>query len=383
MANFSYCMNVHPADTLEDLIKNLKELAYPIAQKTKHIYEMGVELHLNHIVAEEAMQKIDYLKSNLEKLNLKVFSVNNYPLIDFHQKIVKDKVYLPSWAHTERTKATITCAKVLAQLIATNQSASISTLAGAYRYHDGFSQIDVICQNYLDAFEEIKKINQTYKVNISLALEPEPDTTLDSIQSIIQFFEIDLKKASDKRKLNFSQVKSIIGLNLDACHASVIFEKPADALRILHSKGIQTFKFHITNAPILRPPYTTEKIIAFKKLNEPKYLHQTFALKNKQVTKFKDLSDFNFENCNDYEEIRTHFHVPLNLQSFSSLNTSNEEVIDLLKAAISIPCGQNFVAETYTWPQHLESISAKNFNLINGIADEVNWLMQTYKNLSK
>lgn len=382
MANFSYCMNVHPANNYQDLIKNLEEYAVPIAKKVKASGVMGVELHLNHVVADEVLAKIEDFKFWLTKNQLQVFSINNYPLIDFHQKIVKEKVYLPDWSQSERVDSTITCAKILTHILLPGQSASISTLAGAYRYHPGFKKINDICDNYLQAFTAIQALNQKYKVQITLALEPEPDTTLDTLESVINFFETDMAKAAAHKKISMEEVKKVIGLNLDACHASVLFEKPAEFLKTLLSKNIQTYKFHITNAPVLLPPYTKDKIASFQKLNEPKYLHQTFAKKNNTISRFKDLGEFPFDNCDDFDEIRTHYHVPLHLKDFSNLKTTNEEVVELLKIVSKLNCSQNFVSETYTWPQHLESIEAKNFNLINGIAQEVEWLMKTWSSIT-
>ncbi len=374
-------MNVHPASNYNDLISNLEKFAIPIANKVKSSGVMGVELHLNHIVAEEVLLRIDEFKAWLENSKLQIFSINNYPLIDFHQKIVKDKVYLPNWAHDERVHSTITCAKILSFILKEGQSASISTLAGAYRFHPEFTKTSLICENYLKAFTAIHELNKKKSIKITLALEPEPDTTLDTIESVLTFFEQDLSNCAKQQKISMSDVKSVIGLNLDACHASVLFEKPEQLLVILLEKGINTFKFHITNAPVLQPPYTPEKITSFRKLNEPKYLHQTFARKNNKIFRFKDLAEFPFERCNEFDEVRTHYHVPLQLKDFSNLKTTNEEVVELLKASAKLPGNHNFVSETYTWPQHLESIDAKYFNLIDGIAQEVEWLMKTWKEI--
>jgi len=375
-------MNVHPASNYNDLIINLEKYAVPIANKVKSSGVMGVELHLNHVVADEVLLRIEEFKIWLDKTKLQIFSVNNYPLIDFHQKIVKDKVYLPSWAHEERVHSTIICAKILSHILKKGQAASISTLAGAYRYHPEFTNTSLICENYLKAFSAIHALNQKHSVHITLALEPEPDTTLDTIESVLTFFEQDLSNCAKQKKINMSEVKNVIGLNLDACHASVLFEKPDKLLTTLLEKGINTFKFHITNAPVLQPPYTQEKINSFKKLNEPKYLHQTFAKKNNKIFRFKDLSEFPFEKCAEYDEVRTHYHVPLQLKDFSNLKTTNEEVVELLKASAKLPGNHNFVSETYTWPQHLESIDAKSFDLIDGIAQEVEWLMKTWAEIN-
>ena len=233
----------------------------------------------------------------------------------------------------------------------------------------------------MKAFEAIRILNQKHGIQITLALEPEPDTSLDTLASIINFFENDLATVAKEKNISMPEVKQIIGLNLDACHASVLFEKPADVLKTLLTKNINTFKFHITNAPVLQPPFTKEKIASFQKLSEPKYLHQTFAKKGTEIYRFRDLIEFPFENCSSFDEVRTHYHVPLQLKGFSNLKTTNDEVIELLKVAAKSPCTHNFVSETYTWPQHLEAIDAKDFNLINGIAQEVEWLMKAWKEI--
>jgi len=378
---FSYCMNNHPASNYQELKSNLTQFARPIKEAVKEYGEMSIELHLNDIVANETLNSCDDLINHLKELNLLVTSINNFPLIDFHQPIVKEKVYLPNWAHSERLESTKTCAQILANIVlAQPESKSIqvpiSTLAGCYQYHDYDS--DQMLENFLSMADFLIQLNQDNNIHLTLALEPEPQTTLDTKESIIKFFKKDLKIKAEQTKRNYDQILKVIGLNFDTCHSSVIFEKPKDVVEELLNQNIPIFKFHITSAPKFCSPITKDKIEALKKLNEPKYLHQTYTKIKNKIIAYQDLNLLVDSNIMDVDEIRTHFHTPLYLTDFGPAKTTNNEVEELLQFLKTIPNTYNFVTETYTWPQHLDAIEAENFDIKKGIQDEVSWLMKAW-----
>lgn len=380
MQDIAYCMNVHPANNLKELYDNFNKFALPIFKEvqTSTQKNIGVELHLNHVVSEELAKQIEPFNQFIEKNDINIFSINNFPLIDFHQPIVKDKVYLPSWAQSERLEQTKLCAKILSQLKTNNTELTISTLAGSWKYHN--HDENSVLNNYMQIIRYLQDLHEQTGKKIRVALEPEPDTTLDSLASIIAFFD-KLKERLIRSNMPVEKSLEYIGLNFDTCHSSVLFEKPLSVILELLKKQIPIYKFHITNAPKLLAPFSKENKISLKSLDEPKYLHQTRCkMPDEKIVAFKDLCHFNSEEVQEAQEIRTHFHVPLNLKSIGLLETTQSEVKDLLDQMPTSLSNTPLVVETYTWPQHLNATKQNNFNLIDGISQELIWLAQTLEN---
>jgi len=382
--DMSYCMNVHPANSYGELIENLKQYAIPVREKVADCVDMGVELHLNHVVGREVESRLNEFSNWMDSHELKVFSINNYPLIDFHQSVVKDKVYLPNWLDEERLEATLRSCRILATLLPPAGIGNVSTLGGAYRFHQlPENAEEKMAEKLINAAAEIIKLNESTGKQIGLAMEPEPDTTLDSRKSILDFFEEVLPKAALKFGISMNDVKQVIGINLDACHSCVIFENPSETWTAIRKSGIEIFKLHVTNAPRLLNPFDDDKIEILRKLDEPKYLHQSFAATmDGKIHRYQDLNEMPLEKLEEFKEIRTHFHVPLHLTGFGSALTTNEEVVELLTTVKKSEEFPKCVVETYTWPQHISASGESPPSLVDGISEEVRWLADTWKNHS-
>ena len=54
------------------------------------------------------------LKNELAANSLDIVSLNGFPQNDFHQQVVKEKVYLPNWAENDRLSYTIEISNILA-----------------------------------------------------------------------------------------------------------------------------------------------------------------------------------------------------------------------------------------------------------------------------
>ena len=75
-------------------------------------------------------------------------------------------------------------------------------------------------------------------------------------------------------------------------------------------------------------------------------------------------------------EWRIHFHVPVNVESFGQLETTQSDIADLLRAVQGDNELHHYEVETYAWnvlPKELQ-----REELADGIADELKWVRETF-----
>ena len=122
-----------------------------------------------------------------------------------------------------------------------------------------------------------------------------------------------------------------------------------------------------------------QKVInAFREFNEPTYLHQVIAKKKDGALQyFADLPPA-LEVANDPSmvEWRSHFHVPLFIEDYGVLQSTQEEIVTLLSLHLKQPFSNHLEVETYTWdvlPQELKLPIAQS------VIRELQWVKNTLK----
>jgi hypothetical protein len=120
----------------------------------------------------------------------------------------------------------------------------------------------------------------------------------------------------------------------------------------LVEKNISIGKIQISSA--LRVDLRTHalaRIEALKQYEEPTYLHQVKALKKDgSYVSFKDLGDALAQYQDGiYDEWRVHFHVPLFLDSYGLLNSTQAEIAETLAYHQEYQVTNMMEIETYTW----------------------------------
>src|SRR5215217_3738741 len=126
----SYCTNVHPAEDLDGVIRQLREYAGPIRRKVG-LDILGVGLWLPAGLARQLVYSAEdraALREVLDDQGLQLHTINAFPYGGFHNEVVKLDVYKPTWAERERLEYTLDCAEVLAALLPEDTAGSISTL---------------------------------------------------------------------------------------------------------------------------------------------------------------------------------------------------------------------------------------------------------------
>ena len=88
-----------------------------------------------------------------------------------------------------------------------------------------------------------------------------------------------------------------------------------------------------------------------KQYQEPVYLHQVKALKKDgSFVQYRDLDEaFEAYEPHKFDEWRVHYHVPLFLENYGLLGSTQKEIRETLGIQMEKPFTQQMEIETYTW----------------------------------
>ncbi len=395
-----YEMNAHPAASLEQFRAALDRYTIPISERIAPDALFGIVPHIGEGLSQE-LRRAEVRSSLREYLTgrgLFPFSVNAFPLRDFHQERVKEQVYLPSWAHHRRADLTNRIADQLSDLVPKGEPATISTLGGAYRpTGHGLSRQEEMAKNYLRTVVHLAKLERQQGTSIVLAVEPEPDTTFEVAEDVTLFLEktlIPTAKFTLPRELGISpcQVEETLfryfTVNIDVCHAAVMFRDPVEEWRALEGAGLRIAKLHLTNALAIPHPGEDGTVLTdLLRYDEPRYLHQVVGRKaDGSLWRGADLSavkELSKRELLGIEELRVHFHVPLSKSEIGPLKTTRTETASALEHALQHRDPPHLVIETYTWP-YLSQREAEQANLssekllLEGIESEFRWVLDQF-----
>ena len=111
----SYCTNVHPCRSLNDVGRMLADQATAVRDQCG--FEIAVGLWLPAAAMADVAADpgaIDRLRGWLAEHRFSCHTLNAFPFGDFHSERVKEQVYLPDWADLRRLDYTRSCSRLLA-----------------------------------------------------------------------------------------------------------------------------------------------------------------------------------------------------------------------------------------------------------------------------
>jgi hypothetical protein len=371
--HLTYSTLVHPGDTWVEIKHSLQYFVPEVKRRFSPSKPFGVSLRLSNSSVETLMQEPNeriWLKNFLIDNDLYLFTVNAFPFGPFKNVVVKENVYEPDWTTEERTKYTINIAKILSEVTRDIDEPTIQTAPLAYRPK-------VIDNSYQDKFNEnifqvvayLMNLEKETGRRIKLAVEPEPFCFLETIPETADWFQNKIYTLEAAQRISeisgqplsevFGGVRRFLGIVLDICHQSVQFEDIEADIELLSQSGIPIFK--LQEAAALRVDNVTPEIIdELKKYTGTIYLSQTTELRNGKVKRFLNLEDAiaSWEIDPGPREWRTHFHVPVFIESLGPFKTTRSGIDDALRAHAKNPLSTHLEIETYTWdvlPAHLKS----------------------------
>ncbi|MCE9592280.1 MAG: metabolite traffic protein EboE [Planctomycetes bacterium] len=374
----AYCTNVHAGATLEQTLANLEKHACAVRRIVCPDKTMGVGLWLSAEAAQQVVteNRTTELRAWLAERDLTVRTMNGFPYGNFHEAVVKHAVYEPDWADPRRLEYTKHLITILAALLPANGEGSISTLPIGWRPSFAMSMVRQrgAAEQLLDLVHFLARVELDTGRYIHIDLEPEPGCLLDTAADVIGFFERYLLKNPDE-----VSVRAYLRVCHDICHSAVMFEPQEEVIRAYTRAGLGVGKVQVSSAvrvafdelPEAHRAQAMEQLRAF---DEPRYLHQT-CVRGKPTSKPVFHEDLSAALAGVSGEVggewRVHFHVPLFLEQFGQLGTTQEQILPAVRAAIAAGT-KHFEVETYAWsvlPPEL-----RTGELAEGIAREMTWL---------
>ena len=353
--HLAYCSNVHPADDLDGVARQLERYAARVRERLE-VDVLGVGLWVGCPALDDAAAA-ERLAGELRRLRLEVVTLNGFPYRGFHDPIVKRGVYLPSWADPRRRYYTLGLAQLLARLLPDDvEEGSISTLPLGWRYLWGQSAQDSARAALEVVADGLARLERRTGKRIRVALEPEPGCTIETVAQAAEFLS-DL-------------APEWIGLCLDACHLAVQFEDASAAVDQLEAAGVPVVKAQVSSALRVPDPRSAAGRGLLEGFTEPRFLHQVRERVNGGVSGVDDLPDALDGGLPGDSEWRVHFHVPVHLADHSTRDELEATLERLVGGAE--PATRHFEVETYTWSV-MPGARRDDDDLVAGLADELAW----------
>jgi len=111
---------------------------------------------------------------------------------------------------------------------------------------------------------------------------------------------------------------------------------------------------------------------SLQRFDEPTYLHQVTEKVNGTVMVYNDLPII-LKEKRAHKELRAHFHVPIFLETFDDLSSTQDQILSTLKYLENHPISNHLEVETYTWDVLPETLKV---DMSQSIIRELNWLKE-------
>lgn len=377
------CLNFRAPETLDELLRDLRETVAPVRDALAVPGPFGVGLYLPAVLARTLAQRAeacDALAATLAAERLVPFTFNAFPYGGFQRDGVKREVFRPTWADAARVEFTLDVARVAARLAGARAGTagavgdghlSLSTHPGAFgAWLTDRSLLRRCAEGLGRALAGLAQLERASGPRVVLALEAEPRASAGTTRALAEFLVFAREIAARVLRAEYGAsaeeapalVHRHLGTCLDACHAAVEFEEPAEALRLATLAG-PLGKLQVSNAlALVAPGLDPAAVDALLALDEPRYLHQTTARCGTELLRAEDLGELRATLAGPAgaswlaaDEWRCHFHVPVDAAALEGgLTTTRATADTLVNLVASDPTTWttrelHLELETYTW----------------------------------
>lgn len=395
----TYCTNIHPGEQWSEVMKSLETYAKAVQVKVSPTQPFGLGLRLSDLASRELLQgdNLEDFANWLSTNRMYVFTMNGFPYGGFHRQVVKDDVHTPDWTTLDRVNYTLRLFGILARLLPKGMDGGISTSPLSYKpwlkgdkgkTEEVFKTSTKHLLMVLDYLIEVKA--ETGKV-LHLDIEPEPDGLLENTAEVLAYFSdwlipMGIRHLIDELGISEDEAMQAIYEHIqvcyDVCHFAVAYEAPRTVFSRLKEAKIGVGKIQISaalKADLSDDPKQRDKVLQeLQPFNESTYLHQVIERsENNQLTQYPDLPQA-LENIRKPEarEWRTHFHVPVFLPRYQSLQSTQDDITEVLRILKEQHVTNHLEVETYTWdvlPTDLQT------DLAASIQRELEWVLQNLR----
>ncbi|MFH8489247.1 metabolite traffic protein EboE [Streptomyces longisporoflavus] len=364
VVHLAYCTNVHPAETLDGVLAQLRDHCEPVRKRLGRD-RLGIGLWLAKDAAHALVTDpaaLRGLRNELDRRGLEVVTLNGFPYEGFGAEEVKYRVYKPDWTDPERLSHTTDLARLLAALLPDDVvEGTISTLPLAWRTPFDTTRAEAARSALTALAQRLDALAELTGKSIRIGLEPEPGCTVETTGDAIA----PLTAVGHDR----------IGVCVDTCHLATSFEDPRTALDALAVAGIPVVKSQLSAALHAEHPHLPEVREALAAFDEPRFLHQTRTKTDTGLHGTDDLGEsLAGDALPESAPWRAHFHVPLHAAPAPPLTSTLPVLKDTLAQLVGgpDPRTRHLEVETYTWqalPPDLRPRSRPQ--LADGIAAEL------------
>ena len=397
--HLSYCSNIHAGETWDATFQNLKIYIPEVKKRLAHKGAFGIGLRLSHEASLilERPEHLQEFRDWLKKSNAYVYTLNCFPYGGFHRTKVKEQVHAPDWTTEARRDYTIRCFRILAQLLPEGMEGGISTSPLTYRHwfstdvekEEAFAQATA---HLIEVVEELVRLRRETGKLLHLDIEPEPDGLLENSEELICYFKdwhLTKGKAELAKKLGIVEKEAAalildhLQVCYDVCHFAIGYEKPKETFQKLKKAGIGIGKIQLSAAlKLLIPDSPFERFSIGKRLEEfadTTYLHQVVGrTKEEGLKSYPDLPQA-LAQLGDTQDLewRVHFHVPIFLENYGTFQSTQEDIVEVLKLVHADPSiTKHLEVETYTWEVLPEDT---HLTLGEAISRELAWVREQFK----
>ncbi|WP_093798001.1 metabolite traffic protein EboE [Streptomyces sp. Wb2n-11] len=362
--HLAYCTNVHPAETLDGVLAQLRDHCEPVRRRLGRD-RLGIGLWL----AKDAARALTTdpaalrgLRAELDRRGLEVVTLNGFPYEGFGAGEVKYRVYKPDWTDPERLAHTTDLARLLAALLPDDVTeGTVSTLPIAWRTPFDAAGAQAARAALTTLAERLDALEELTGKSLRIGLEPEPGCTVETTADAIG----PLTDLAAPR----------IGVCVDTCHLATSFEDPATALGALTAAGVTIPKAQLSAALHAEEPHLPEVREALAAFAEPRFLHQTRTRTTAGPRGTDDLDEaLTGGALPDGAPWRAHFHVPLHAPPAPPLTSTLPVLQDALTHLVGgpEPLTRHLEVETYTWQALPPELRPRTrTQLADGIAAEL------------
>jgi len=391
--HLTYCSKVHPGHGWGLVLPQLEACLPRLKARLSPGAPFGLGLRLSASECEELLagDALAVFQDFLAAHDLYVFTLNGFPYGAFHGPRVKAEVFAPDWQQKARLDYTLRLVQVLHQLLPPGLEGSISTSPLSYKPWLTYPDQDAlgrISRNLAALTHRLLGVRAHAGLFIHLDLEPEPDGLVETGAEAAAFYQQWLlplggRWLADRAGLSLSEAQDAllehIQVCLDTCHLAVAYEDPEAALQSLADHGIRVGKVQVTSGWQARLPREKTGLAELGRALEPfsrsPYLHQVRGRANDGgLSRYRDLPEALscLPTASD-REWRIHFHVPLFIERYKNLTSTQAETRALLQLLTRHNFTCHLEIETYTWellPRDLK------LNLVDFLEREYRWTLE-------
>ncbi|MCV6590993.1 MAG: metabolite traffic protein EboE [Marinobacterium sp.] len=384
-SELAYCSNLHPGETLQEVLDNLRRYLAPVRQQRGLTWmDAGLWLSANVAVELQHPASLSVFRQTLQSTGVRLTSLNGFPAGMFHQHGLKAGVYQPDWSVLQRLEYSMALARILAACLPDDVTTGvISTVPLGYRVGWTEQKHQAAQWQLMELCHFLADLRQQTGKHIIFALEMEPDCVLERSDELVEFLQTLSLQDSGSQSDSGDKVSVLeyLGCCFDVCHQAVVHEDICQALVAIRSAGINIAKIQLSSAleVDLNKPGVAKALVEFC---EPRYLHQVKAINSAgDIAAFEDLPCFLDTLQQDtalWRSARVHFHVPLYQQKLAdlSISTTSAQLLQLFDYLVEQPHFQPVLeVETYSWQVMPEADRPlDDCALIQGVCDELGWV---------